>query len=106
MVESVHKEPSLVTPRVTTDVVRREVAGEVFLVPVRGCLADLEDIFILNEMGGWLWDRMDGSRTLEALVSDVAQEFDTTQGEAQGDLLEFLEGLQAAGLVEDTSGGS
>jgi hypothetical protein len=103
MVDAIQKEYSSAAPRATTDVVRREVAGEVFLVPIRGSLADLEEMFILNEVGAWLWDRLDGIRTFEALVADVTQEFDTSFDEVRDDLQEFIDELLRAGLAEYTS---
>ena len=34
------------------------MAGETFLVPIRGHLADLQELFVLNEAGQRLWDRL------------------------------------------------
>jgi hypothetical protein len=85
------------------DVVQREVAGEVFLVPIRGRLADLQELFVLSETGRSLWERLDGSCTLDDLVTGLVSEFDVGEQEAVRDTEAFLEQLKEAGLVEETA---
>ena len=80
--------------------VQREVAGETFLVPIHGHIADLQELFVLNEVGRYLWDRLDGERSLEDLVSDVFVAFDVTEDQARRDTMVFLGQLSTAGLVE------
>lgn len=81
------------------DVVEREVAGEVFLVPIRGSVADLQELYALNEVGSWLWSRLDGSQSVDDLVAGVAGEFDVDESQARKDAESFLEDLLSAGLV-------
>lgn len=83
------------------DVVQREVAGEVFLVPIRGSLADMQELYALNEVGSWLWARLDGSRPLADLVAGVMEEFDVDQRRAQEDTVAFLDDLLRTGLVRE-----
>ena len=87
--------------RAVDDVIEREVAGEVFLVPIRGRLADLHDLFVLNEVGRWLWRRLDGSQSVDALVAGVVEEFEVDDDRARADVDAFLNELQAAGLAEE-----
>ena len=82
------------------DAVQREVAGELFLVPIRGRLADLQELFVLNETGRWLWERLDGSRTFEQLVIGLGQEFEVGDEEARSDARAFFRQLTKASLVE------
>jgi Coenzyme PQQ synthesis protein D (PqqD) len=87
--------------RATKDVIAREVAGEAFLVPIRGKLADLQDLFVLNEVGQWAWSRLDGTRSVDHLVAGIMDEFEVPQEQARRDLEAFLSELKAAGLVDD-----
>jgi len=82
------------------DVVRRTVAGETFLVPIRGRLAELQEIFVLNEVGAWVWDRLDGWKAPADIVVDVAREFAVTEAQALRDIEDFFHQLAEAGLVE------
>lgn len=83
------------------EVVEREVAGEMFLVPIRGRLADLQELFVLNEVGKWLWARLDGTRTVAELVAGVAADFEVDESRASEDTAVFLEDLLEAGLVRE-----
>ena len=83
------------------DVVHREVAGETFLVPVRGHLADLGELFVLNEVGCWIWTRLEDACTFEELVRDLTAEFDVDMDQARIDAGLFVQQLVDAGLVEE-----
>lgn len=84
-------------------VILRQVAGETFLVPIRGRLADMEELFVLNEVGRWLWDGLDGLHSIEDLAANVAAEFEVEEQEACRDALAFVERLAESGLVEESS---
>lgn len=83
------------------DVILREVAGQVFLVPVRGRLADLQDLFVLNEVGAWIWHRLDGSRTPDDLARELAAEFDVELDDARADVQGFLADLAEADVLSE-----
>ena len=91
--------------RVADAVVRRDVAGETFLVPIRGHVADLQELFIVNEVGAWLWDRLDGRRRVDDLVADVVSEFEVSEQQAKKDVSLFLRQLTDAGLIESEDSG-
>jgi Coenzyme PQQ synthesis protein D (PqqD) len=80
-------------------VVLRRIADETLLVPTSGELAHLQRIFVLDTVGEFVWELMDGTRDLEAIVLAVAGEFDVSEIEAKIDLEEFVDALRQAGLV-------
>ncbi len=83
------------------DMVTREIAGEVLLVPVRGKLAQLQRIFVLNPVGAFIWRRLDGERDLAAIHRGLVDYFEVTGGEAEADMFEYLGALEEAGLVAE-----
>jgi hypothetical protein len=85
------------------DVILREVAGERLLVPIRSGLADLQAIFTLNSVGTCVWEQLDGTRPLEAVVEKVLERFEVSPGEARVDIALFVEQLLSAGLIEHRS---
>lgn len=87
----------------TDGVVQREVAEEMFLVPIRGHLAELEELFVLNEAGRWLWDHLDGERTLAELAAGLAAEFEVDERTAARDAEAFARQLVDAGLAASAS---
>ena len=50
-----------------TGIVLRHVAGEHMLVPTVSREVDLDSLFLLNATGVFLWEQLDGRRTVEDL---------------------------------------
>lgn len=82
-------------------VVYREIAGEGFLVPVEGDLAQMHKLFVLNEVAGHIWQLLDGCRDLAAIHHSLVEEFEVSDEEAESDLAQYVEALRGAGLVEE-----
>ncbi len=78
----------------------RVIAGETIVVPVRGQMGDLESIYNLNEVGSVIWELLDGRTTVGGMIDEVCLRFDVDREQAERDTLEFLAGLETAGLVE------
>jgi Coenzyme PQQ synthesis protein D (PqqD) len=94
-------------PRRVDEVVQRDVAGETFLVPIHGRLADLQQLFVLNEVGSWLWERLDGSHQLDDLVRGITAEFEVDDSRAKRDVRSFLKQLSEVSLLRSPiSGGA
>ncbi|MBN1628561.1 MAG: PqqD family protein [Thermoleophilia bacterium] len=86
-------------PARVADVVQRDVGGETFLVPIRGCLVDLQELYALNESGRWLWEHLDGRHNVEDLATGLVAEFDVDERCALSDTWVFLDELREAGLI-------
>lgn len=66
------------------DVVAREIEGDLILVPLVAGIGDTDDeLYTLNETGKAIWSRLDGQRTLGAVVEELAAEFSATPGEIE-----------------------
>ncbi len=62
------------------DIVAREIQGEVIIVPLAAGLTDMEDeLYTLNETGRAIWKLMDGRRTLQQIIDDLSQEFESEE---------------------------
>ena len=84
-------------------VVKREIAGEVFLVPVTGKIASLKRVFILNDVAGLVWDRLAQPSDVDGLVAAVVGSFKVEPDTARTDVVELLQALQDNGLLESAS---
>lgn len=82
------------------EIVSREIAGEKILVPIKGKLADMQRIFSLNPVAAYVWDRLDGTRSLDVLLEEVLDHFEVKRGEAESDIREFVKELMKADLAE------
>ena len=81
-------------------VVSRKVAGESLLIPIRGRLADLGELFSLSHVAEFVWDRIDGTTPLGGIRDDVVRDFDVDAATAESDLLQLTHDLAEAGLIE------
>ncbi len=87
-------------PKKRDDVLTRQIAGETIIVPIRGKLADMQNIFAVNVVAEFIWERMDGKRSLDDIAREVAQHFEVSEGVARSDVLEFVDELSRAGLID------
>jgi len=89
--------------RVEDQVVARKIAGETLVVPIRGQLADMRQIFVLDAVAEHVWDRLDGETGLDEIRDSIVARFEVGQVQAEQDLHEFVGELVEAGLaVEKT----
>lgn len=85
------------------DIVLRKVAGQVLLVPIRGTIAEMEELFVLEGVGGVVWDMLDGRHTLDEVIDGVANAHEVARDQAVTDVAEFIGTLVAAGLIEEVA---
>lgn len=83
----------------TDNVVSRSIAGETLLVPVKGKLADMQKVYVLEGSAGFIWDKLDGRRDVSAICLELTKEFDVDEMTAATDAGELLSSLEASGLV-------
>jgi hypothetical protein len=74
-------------------VVLRTVAGERMLVPTVAREVDLDSLYLLNDTGAYVWDRLDGEATTDELGQEVAAHFGADAGTVASDVVAFLEDL-------------
>jgi hypothetical protein len=86
--------------RQSPNIVSRNIAGEVILVPIAKSADELESIYTLNETASTVWDALDGQRTLADLAELVVAEYDVAPDVALQDLIELMEQLQQIKAVE------
>ena len=81
------------------EIVSRKIAGEAFLIPIRGRLADMQCIFSLNPVAEYIWKQLDGKNSLEEIRNLVIEVFDVEEEEAASDIREFIEDLLKSNLI-------
>ena len=70
------------------------------IVPVRGKVGDLASIYNFNRTGSLIWKLLETPRSMNELVTEVAQEFDVDRERAASDVKNFVDEMVAACLVE------
>ena len=76
----------------------REIAGENILVPLTGDLA-LNRILSLNGFGREIYERIDESPSVEALVAALCELYDAPWEVIAADVAEFLEQMKNEKLI-------
>ncbi len=83
-------------------VVARCIAGETILVPVTKRAQEM-GLFTLNEVGTFVWERLDGERSLAAIADELTASFEVSRERAAEDLLEFVGLLSDAGCAGEAA---
>ena len=85
--------------KIKKELVKRDVAGDTILVPVGKTVYDSNGLFILNELGSFLWDRLEEAENEEALLAAILEEYEVAREVAEADLKEFLGHLRELGIL-------
>jgi len=78
----------------------RQIVDEMILVPLHKDVGDLDAIYTLNEVGAFLWSRMEYPITIPELQSAVLDSFDAQPDELVSDLGHFLSAMVDCGAVQ------
>ena len=79
---------------------KREIAGDVLLVPVGKSVYDSNGLFILNETGNFLWDHLVDCADENELVQKLLDEYEVSEDEAKNDVSQFLENLRQLKIID------
>lgn len=74
--------------------IKREIAGDTILVPVGKTVYDSNGLFVLNELGAFIWDILPRVETESQILHAVLETYDVTEQEAQQDIAAFLDKLR------------
>lgn len=83
------------------DVVTRKIAGELFIVPVSGKLANMQKMFALTPVGAYIWSLFDGNRPLSDLRDTVLLTYNVEKSQAELDIRELVSDLLGAELIRE-----
>ena len=78
----------------------RQIVEEMVLVPIRQNVADLDSIYTLNELGVFIWVRLETPISAAELQDDILEDFDVDAATVQSDLTIFIQELERIGAVE------
>ena len=75
------------------ELMSREIAGERFLVPVGKSVYDANGLFILTDVGAFIWDLLPNVDNQDQILSAVLTEYQVDEETAKKDITEFLQKL-------------
>lgn len=83
------------------DIVTRKITGELFIVPVRGKLADMQKIFTLNPVAEYIWLSLDGKTSIEDIRKGIISTYKVEEEQADSDIMDFITELLEADLIRE-----
>jgi len=81
--------------------VEKRVGDEMILVPLSQQVAQMSEVFTLNDVGAFIWDLIAIPHTLEQLVQQVVDHFEVASQIAQNDIVAFLDQAMAKNIVKE-----
>lgn len=81
------------------DFIYRRVVEDMILVPIHQDVADMECIYTLNEVGAFIWEKLDQPASLADLRRAVLEEYAEEPAQVEKDLEDFLNTLTEFGAV-------
>lgn len=79
-------------------IVARRLDEEIILVPIRNNIGDMNNVYVLNEVGARIWELIDGRKDLSEIVSVIKNEFDSPP-DVERDIREFISDLEHIGAI-------
>ena len=83
------------------NMVFRRIGDETILVPIRDNVGDMSFIYNLNETAGFVWEHLDGKRSLLDLQEMIVNVFDIEPETAQRDVSDLIEELKEIDAVHE-----
>lgn len=72
------------------NLVARKVGSEYIIVPIVNNVSDMNKVFTLNETGAFIWDSLNGVRTVSDIIELVNNEYNESKEIITGDVLDFI----------------
>lgn len=85
---------------VKKELIKREIAGDVILVPVGKTVYDSNGLFVLNELGDFLWEHIPNAESEKDLLNAVLAEYEVSSEVASADIAEFLDKLRKLDIID------
>ena len=81
-------------------VVTRKTGDEYVLVPITNNIADMNSVYTLNETGAFIWEHINGKRSVEEIIEAITTEYDTDKKTAEADVFAFIENLSRYLIIQ------
>lgn len=85
--------------QIKKELIKREIAGETILVPVGKSVYDANGLFVMNELGAFIWDLLPQAQTEADICRAVMEEYEVSEEEVSQDVSEFLQMLRKMDIL-------
>ena len=85
--------------KIRKELLTREVGGEAFLVPLGKTVYDSNGLFVLTELGAFIWDLLPEADNADQILEKILLAYAVEEAVARGDLEEFLNKLREMNIL-------
>jgi hypothetical protein len=85
--------------KIRKELLKREVGGEAFLVPLGKTVYDTNGLFVLTELGAFIWDLLPEAETEDEILQKILSEYEVDEATAGKDLTQFLDKLRDMNIL-------
>lgn len=81
------------------ELIKREIAGDTILVPVGKTVLESNGLFMLNELGAFIWDLLPQVESESEILEAILAEYEISAETAAKDTAEFLASLREMDII-------
>lgn len=81
------------------ELIKREIAGDTILVPVGKTVYDSNGLFVLNELGAFIWEILPSVESEAEICEAILAEYEVSPEEAARDVADFLKKLRQLNVI-------
>lgn len=85
--------------RIKKELLKREIGGESFLIPLGKTVYDSNGLFYLTELGAFIWDLLPQAECEEDILRSVLSEYEVDESTARADISQFIEKLKTMEIL-------
>ncbi len=74
-------------------IVTRKTGNEYVLVPIANNIADMHSVFTLNETGAFIWEQINGVRSVEEIIDLLTAVYNIDNEKASSDVFAFIDDM-------------
>lgn len=85
--------------QIKKELIKRDIAGDTILVPVGKTVYESNGLFVLNELGAFIWDLLPQAETEADICKAILAEYEISEEEVARDVAEFLGKLKEMQII-------
>ena len=87
--------------RIEKEFILREIAGDYVIVPTGKTALEFNGLITVNELGAFIWKKMQQDISEDNLVSAILDEYEVQEETARNDVKEFLGKLEEYNILKE-----
>lgn len=82
-------------------IVTRKTGNEYVLVPVANNIADMNSVYTLNETGAFIWELINGKKSVGDLIEALTEEYEIDRETATSDVFSLIDKMSKYLIINE-----